>query len=398
MPGSLDFVSIKEALQLLQSNCGEQPIERVSINHCRGRILAEDLISKETVPPFDSAAMDGYAVRFSDVTRTGSSLRMIGEVAAGQHNCFSISSNQTVRVFTGAPMPSGADHVLIQEHAEVSDQSVEVAQFQERARHIRKAGGDFRAGDTILKKGTRISASNYGLLAAANHETVIVFAQPKIALITTGSELKPLGSVLEHGQIIESNSYALMALLEDYGASVRRIGNAIDCKSSIAEKFEEASAADIIITIGGASVGKHDLVRNVFTDLSGKFEFERIAVRPGKPTWFGTLSDQLVLGLPGNPTAAFVIASLLLKPLLSMAREIEYTNAFLASDISSNGPRETFSRANLKINGGRAEVSCLRDQDTSRVKVLSSTNCFLHRPVDDPERYAGDRVNVVMVS
>lgn len=395
MPDHQKLVSIHAALKLIASNRPVLAEERVALDACLGRTLAEDVRAMVTVPPLDASAMDGYAVRFQDVGSGGAKLRVIGEVAAGSPNTLSIGEGEAVCVFTGTSMPMGADHVLIQEHTEVDGEVIEVGTPQKEARHIRKAGGDFHSGDTVLKRGMRLTPAHIGLAAAANHGSLCVSRRPRVAVLTTGSELRPAGSLLADGQIAESNSHTLSKLLESLGTDVIRVGIAPDTEPSIEAKFLEASNADIILTVGGASVGKHDLVRTIFSKLGGKFVFERIAVRPGKPTWFGTLGEQKVLGLPGNPTAAFVMASLLLKGLISGEKALEFTGAFLAAPLPANGSRETFERGCLELKQGRASACSLKDQDTSRVHALTSTNCFIHRSENDPKKSEGDLVQVV---
>ena len=391
------LVSIHTALKLVAASRPNSGVEQMALEDCLGRTLAEDVFAETTVPPLDASAMDGYAVRHADVRESGARLVVLGEVAAGSPNPFSIETGEAVRVFTGSPMPAGADHILIQEHAGIDGDEVVVTYPQELARHIRKAGGDFRLGDRVLEAGTRLSARLIGLAAAANHGMLLVRRRPKVAILTAGSELRPPGSRLSDGQIAESNSYTLSKLLEIQGAEVVRLSTALDDEPSIDSKFEKAANADIIISVGGASVGKHDLVRTVFSKLGGEFVFERIAVRPGKPTWLGKLNGQTILGLPGNPTAAFVMLSLLMNGLVHGSGSLEYTDAFLGAPLPANGARETFVRGRLELEKGTARVYSLKDQDTSRVYALTSTNCLIHRPVDAPQKIDGEFVQIVML-
>lgn len=391
------LVSIQTALKLVAANQPKLGVERVVLEDCLGRIAAEDVFADATVPPLDASAMDGYAVRHTDVRKPGARLVVLGEVAAGSPNAFSIDAGEAVRVFTGSPMPAGADHILIQEHADVDGDEVVVTHAQEVARHIRKAGGDFLYGDKILEAGTRLNARHIGLVASANHEALLVKRRPRIAILTAGSELRPPGSVLSDGQIAESNSYTLSKLLESQGAEVVRLSTAPDDEQSIDSKFDEAANADIVVTVGGASVGKHDLVRTVFSQRGGEYVFERIAVRPGKPTWFGKLSEQTILGLPGNPTAAFVMISLLIDGLVCGSHSLSYTDAFAGAQLPANGARETFMRGRVDLEKGKARVYALNDQDTSRVYSLTSTNCLIHRPVDASQKSIGELLQIVML-
>ncbi|MEL7539299.1 MAG: gephyrin-like molybdotransferase Glp [Pseudomonadota bacterium] len=391
------LVSIHTALKRVAENRPSLGVEAIALDDCLGRTVANDVFAEVTVPPLDASAMDGYAVRYEDVRERGARLNVLGEVAAGSPNAFSIDAGEAVRVFTGAPMPAGADHILIQEHADIGDDEVVVTHGQAMARHIRKAGGDFHQGDRILHAGTRLSPRHIGVAASANHGSLSVYRRPSVAILTAGSELRPPGSSLSDGQIAESNSYTLSKLLESQGAKVSRLSTAPDDERSISSKFEEAANADIIVTVGGASVGKHDLVRTVFSQRGGEYVFERIAVRPGKPTWFGKLGDQTILGLPGNPTAAFVMLSLLMKGLMFGSNSIEFTDAFLATQLPANGPRETFVRGRVDLEKGKARVHALNDQDTSRVYSLTSTNCLIHRPGDAPQKSTGELLQIVML-
>lgn len=391
------LVSIQTALKLVAANPPKLEVERVALEDCLGRIVAEDVLADATVPPLDASAMDGYAVRHTDVRKPGARLVVLGEVAAGSPNAFSIDAGEAVRVFTGSPTPVGADHILIQEHADIDGVQVVVTRAQEVARHIRKAGGDFRYGDRILEAGTRLSARHIGLAASANHGALLVKRRPRVAILTAGSELRPPGSVLSDGQIAESNSYTLAKLLEEQGAEVVRLGTAPDDEQSIDSKFVEAANADIVVAVGGASVGKHDLVRTVFSQRGGEYVFERIAVRPGKPTWFGKLNGQRVLGLPGNPTAAFVMLSLLIDALTSGSDRLAYSDAFLVKALPANGARETFLRGYVETDRGRARVTALADQDTSRIQALTKTNCFIHRAENDRERIENELVQVIVL-
>lgn len=364
------------------------------LSDCNGRILSKDISARHTTPPFDASAMDGYAVRFDDVCDTLGELSLIGEVPAGSGKQLALAHNQAVRVFTGSPMPQGADHVVIQEHAEEQNGVVRVRQPQNTARHVRRAGGDFHTGDLLIKAGTRLRASHIGLAAAGGYGDLLVDGKPHVAILTVGNELKQPGEELNFGQIVESNSHTLSSLFAASGACVTVLGTAVDDIDSIQSYLGTATKADLIVCVGGASVGKYDLVRQVFDKLGGKVVFGGIAMRPGKPTWFGILGSQKVLGLPGNPTAAFVLASLFCKPLMLGIPELEKITASLDGPLTQNGPREVFERARFFFRDGKVFVESLRDQDTSRLKVLTSSNCLLHRPANDNAKHAGQHVTI----
>lgn len=395
MKKGLAEVTIHEAYSILDEYWPTPQQETVTLSESLGRTLAADVQALLNTPPFDAAAMDGYAVRLEDVRTPLSALRVIEELPAGRNCETQIEPGEAVRLFTGSMVPSGADHILIQEHARQEDDQVFVTSAQVQSRHIRKMGGDFRAGDIVLRKGELVTPSHVGLAASSNNAVLPVVVKPRFAILTCGNELRLPGETPKRGEIIESNSYAISSMLQANAAEVERLDPARDDVADLLSKFASAASAQIILAVGGASVGKHDYVKSAFKDLGGDILFEKIAVRPGKPTWLGMLGNQIVLGLPGNPTAVYVIASLLLKSRLSGATGIRFKSARLCSDLSKNGPKETYTRARLEFVDGIACVVALRDQDTSRVKVLTSTNCLIRRDAEDPSRPTGDLVDIV---
>ncbi|MEO0549780.1 MAG: gephyrin-like molybdotransferase Glp [Pseudomonadota bacterium] len=389
MTNQSHFVSLEEAIDAIINHRPTLGRECLPLDQCAGRILSESLTSPVSVPPFDASAMDGYAVRFDDVRQTGRLLSVIDEVPAGSISQVSLGSGQAVRVFTGSPLPEGADHVLIEEHARQSSGQIEVLKDQPKARHVRKAGGDFASGDIVLKSGALLRPAHIGAAAAANSVKLNVFRRLSVAVFGIGSELRSVGSDLQPGQIADSNSWAISALFSELGADVMRLAIATDDTTSIEDRFRQAASADLILTVGGASIGKHDLVRDVFLHQGGQYIFERVAIRPGKPTWFGTLGKSCVLGLPGNPTAAFIMASLLGPILMSSANELKPVRAHFNGTLAKNGERETLLRAYYVMGDGTIRVSLLSDQDTSRTKALTKANCLIVRAPSLPAQDNG---------
>ena len=390
-------VALDEAQSIIDHHWPDLGFEMVELSNCLGRRLAMDVNAQVSVPPFNAAAMDGYAVRFEDVSTPRKRLRIVGEIQAGEDCQIELGCDEAVRLYTGSIVPDGADHIVIQEVADRLDDHVIVTNAQDRARHVRTEGGDFRAGDTVLKKGDIIGPSHVGLAAASNNPQLPVQAKPSFSIITCGNELRQPGEATKRGEIIESNSLAISSLLRASGGNVECLASARDDPADLKSKMLSVSNANFVLVIGGASVGKHDLARGVFEDIGGQFLFEKIAVRPGKPTWLGILGKQLVLGLPGNPTAAYVIALLLLKTKLDGRDALRPTKAYLRSDLEGNGAKETFTRANFELVDGKVRVAVLRDQDTSRVKALKTTNCLIRRPTGDPPRHKGDLVEILPI-
>ncbi|HAQ75260.1 MAG TPA: molybdopterin molybdenumtransferase MoeA, partial [Hyphomonas sp.] len=303
------MITRQEALAHIGSVPAIQETETLPLEECVGRILAEDVAARLTHPPAAMSAMDGYAVRFAEALSNGP-LALIGEAAAGTPFDGIVAPGQCVRVFTGSVIPRGCDHVIIQEDVRRQDTTVWINVPQVSPRNIRQAGVDFHAGQVLLEAGARIRPAHLSICAAANHAYMIVYRRPRVALLTNGDELKPPGSDLQPGQIISSNEYALKALIRDWGAEAINLGTARDDPSDIRRRVEDAGNPDVFVPIGGASVGDHDHMKDVFGHLGFDPIFTKIAIKPGKPTWHSRRDHQYVLGLPGNPASALVCAHL----------------------------------------------------------------------------------------
>jgi molybdopterin molybdotransferase len=339
--------------------------------------------------------MDGYAVRAADVMRLPASLTMIGESAAGHPFDGSVGPGQTVRIFTGASMPAGADAVVIQENAgqEKSGHGatkVIVRDGSPDHGHVRTRGYDFRAGDVLLQPGRRVGPREVSLAAAMGHGTLRVHRRPRVAVISTGDELVLPGGPTGPGQIISSNHLGILALAEAAGAEVHFIGIARDTRDSLAERFAQAEGADVIVSIGGASVGDHDLVGPVLRQRGMVLSFWNIAMRPGKPLMFGRLGTSRVLGLPGNPVSSLVCTRVFLVPLLRALlgqppRDALPVQARAGVDIEGNGPRQHYMRATTAAGAaGLPVVSPVRSQDSSLLSPLAQADCLLIRPPRAP--------------
>ncbi len=368
--------------------------EEAALGDLVGRVAAENVVAQMTQPPFAASAMDGYAVRFSDV-KIGAALSVIGEAPAGAPFGGKISAGEAVRIFTGGSVPAGADHVIIQEEVTRNGDVVTVNDAQETPRNIRPAGIDFKSGDVLAEKSTHLHEIHGSIFAAANIASVSVHRRPKVAVFSNGDELKEPGSTLKPGEIINSNHYALCAMIRRWGAEAVYLGCASDNESDILDCFKRSADADIIIPVGGASVGDYDFVKSAFAKAGGEIRFSKVAVRPGKPTWCGAVGNSRAIGLPGNPASAIVTAALFVQPLVRrLAGEVwsaPFLKARLTAPLGANGGREAYLRAQ-ENDGAIAPVA---NQDSSLLLPFGSANALLRRPVNAPALDVGDEVEFV---
>ena len=398
------LLPVDEALSRLLADAGPLPSEPVAIADAAGRVLAADIVALRTQPPFAASAMDGYAVRAADIASLPATLRVIGQAPAGLHYAGAVGPGEAVRIFTGAPVPAGADAILLQEDARpAGDRMVEALESTAPGRHIRRAGLDFETGDRLLDKGRRLDPAALSLAAAANHPHVDVIRRPLVAILATGSELVAPGVEPGPGQIVASNSYGVAAIAREAGAAILDLGIAPDDQAAMAAAVRKAlqAEADIIVTLGGASVGDHDLVREVLTSEGMKLDFWKIAMRPGKPLMFGRLGATRVLGLPGNPVSGLVCAYLFLKPLVAtlggLPSKPDIRDAVLGSAMKANDHRQDYVRARIACDDGRLVASAFDIQDSSMLRTLAAADALIVRPPDAPAAAAGDPCRVLML-
>lgn len=400
----MSLLPVEEALARLLAPASRLEAETVAIGAAAGRILAAPLHALRTQPPFAASAMDGYAVRASDLATIPAELRLIGTAPAGSPFAGRVGPGEAVRIFTGAPVPDGADAILIQENAEPSaPDRIRALESVTPGRYIRPAGLDFRTGDLLLPAGSRLDPARLALAAAANHASLAVVRRPRVAIIATGDELLAPGSEIGPGQIIASNSYGVAAIAAGDGAEILDLGIVGDAPQAIAAAVERARAgrADILITLGGASVGDHDLVGPVLKDLGMKLDFWRIAMRPGKPLMVGRLSAMHVLGLPGNPVSSLVCAHLFLRPLIARLLGTPYRpdlrEARLATPLPANDGREDYLRAVIREEPGGLVAEAFSRQDSSMLRVLAEANGLIIRPPRAPALAAGSTCRVLLL-
>ena len=399
------MLSVADALARVLADARALPPIEAGLISAHGRVLADDVKALRTQPPAAVSAMDGYAVRAADVVSIPTNLRVIGEVAAGRPFEQAVGPGQAVRIFTGGVVPSGADTIVIQEHATRVGDQVAITRSSSRGRHIRVEGLDFRAGDVLLARGRRLTGRDLTLAAAMNHPTVPVHREPKMALLATGDELVPPGSNPGPGQIVYSNGFALRAMAQAQGAQVIDLGLAPDRldETIAAVRRAREAAADVLVTTGGASVGEYDLVQQAFAAEGMTLSFWKVAVRPGRPLMHGRIGDMHVLGLPGNPVSAFVCGLLFLIPLLRALSgrsdiNLPVESAVLGASQPANDERADFLRAILKRDpSGRLVATPFPIQDSSMVGVLAKANCLVVRDPYAPAAEAGTVCTIVRI-
>jgi len=389
----LKGLSVEDARQRMLARVSALAAETVTLSNADGRTLAETVTAVRDQPPFDSSAMDGWAVRLADIGEAVA-LTIVGESAAGRGYEAELHSGEAVRIFTGAPVPQGADFIVIQEEATRDGDTVRLGPAGANA-NVRRRGGDFREGAVLLEAGTRLDPWRLSLAAAAGRVELSVARRPRVAILSTGEELAAPGGPAGPFQIYESGGAGLVAMLRRWGAEPTRLTPTGDDEVAIAAAVRYVEA-DVLVTVGGASVGDYDLVKPALASLGLELDVETINVRPGKPTWFGRLQDgRLVLGLPGNPASAFVCAELFLKPLVlalqGAAEPHRLTTAPLAVALPANGPREHWMRARLGPDG----VTPFPDQDSSLVTVFAAADVLLRRLPDAPAVRPGEAVDVL---
>jgi molybdopterin molybdotransferase len=378
--------------------------EQVGLTNALGRVLAEDVAARVTQPPADVSAMDGYAVRAADVATVPARLRVVGQAPAGGSYDATVSAGEAVRIFTGGPLPSGADTIVIQEDTTAEGDHVVVREGAARGTYVRRAGLDFKTGDVLLRKGRLLSARDIGAAAAMNVPWLAVARRPRIAVLATGDEVVMPGDAIGRHQIVSSNGLSLAAFVTACGGDPIHLGIAPDDRDALRRMAEAAAGADLLVTSGGASVGDHDLVQAVLGEAGMQVDFWKIAMRPGKPLMFGRIGATPVLGVPGNPVSTLVCATMFLRPAIDVMLGREATaepqpTALLGRDLPANDSREDYLRARLSYDAeGRRVATPFDRQDSSMLSLMSAADCLVVRPPRAPAIAAGSIVNIVLLS
>ncbi|MDA1024152.1 MAG: molybdopterin molybdotransferase MoeA [Proteobacteria bacterium] len=400
------MISVAEALAKVLAGIKEVSAEQVALSDALGRVLSEDIAARLTHPPADVSAMDGYAVRAEDVAKVPVTLKQIGESQAGSGFDGSVGSGETARIFTGAPLPDGADAIVIQEDTETDGDAITMKEAVAPGKFVRPAGMDFNEGDVLLKAGQVLSARAVGLAGAMNVPHLNVRRRPRIAFLSTGDELVMPGDPVGPDQIINSNAIAMGAYVQALGGEPHNLGIARDTEESLRHALEGAAGADLLVTMGGASVGDYDLVQKVLGEQGMDLGFYKVAMRPGKPLIFGTLRGGAlagipVLGLPGNPVSAGVTAAIFLKAAMEKMLGIPdntgpAATAVLSSDLGKNGWRQDYMRARLSHDkDGNLVATPFEAQDSSMQARLAEAGCLIVRAPDAPPAKKGERVEII---
>ena len=397
------LIPVVEALEKIENSAKAGKPFGMPLRQSLGHVLATDITSRTTLPPLDVSAMDGYAIQKKGDLDIGSKLSVIGESPAGNPFQGKLGHNEAVRIFTGGGVPTGADHVVIQENVERDGNAIVLTAPIGQAAHIRKAGIDLKTGTIIAKKGMFIDAFTSALIAAGNHNEVMVYPKPKIALLANGDELVEPGTEPGKGGIVSSNPYGLGPLIEFWGGEAMYSGISKDSPSAIKAHINASTEADILLPIGGASVGDRDFMRQVFDELGYTPIFTKTAVKPGKPTWYGTLDKQYVLGLPGNPASALVCAHIFLKPLiyaLSGRSDSAHQTikASTSESLRATGDRAEYVRAKVSVSShGEVKVTPFPRQDSSLITPFVKSNCLIVRQAGSPAVGTGDLVDILLI-
>ncbi len=390
------MISVEEAVARVTAAFSPIGTETIALSDAHNRVLASDVHAKLSQPPFPVSSMDGYAIRAEDAP---GALPIIGESQAGKPFAGTLNAHEAVRIFTGAVVPDGADAIIIQENAERDGANVVLKASAQTGRHIRVAGLDFKAGDVLAAKGKRLTARDLALIAAGDVPQVEVRRRPRIAFAATGDELSRPGEARKPGGIVASSVYGLSAMIASWGGEPIDLGLLHDTIEAFANLPQVD--ADLIITLGGASVGDRDLVQRALEPLGLKVDFWKIAMRPGKPLIFGCLGKTPFLGLPGNPVSTLVCALLFVRPaiaaMLGTSGEMNVLRAKLATDLPANDARQDYIRARLVTRDGEHWAEPFAVQDSSMLGVLAASDALILRPPHAPAAHVGGPVTVTLL-
>jgi len=393
------MITVEEARSLIAGALAPLDAETVAAARAFGRTLAQDIVAGRDQPPKAVSAMDGYAVRSGDLGN--GMLTIQGESRAGASLDAILQIGHAARVSTGAAIPEGADQVVIQENVNRDGNTLSTDEAANPGRHIRPAGSDYNAGDLLIPKGTILNPAKVALAAAAGVGDIPVMRRPRIAILATGDEIINAGQTPTGDQIFNSGTPGLSALVFSIGGQPLALGIARDDPDDVREALASAEGADLLVTIGGASVGDHDHLRRVFAEEGGSLLFEKVRVKPGKPAWFGRLHDLPVLGLPGNPVSAMVTARLFLVPALRTllaqptALALGFETSVLSEPLDKNGDRETYLRGFRETVTG--PVRPLSAQDSSHLAALSQATVLIRRLPEAPAADVGEQVEILPI-
>ena len=394
------MLSVEEAQREILGRVRVLPRERVDVLAALGRVLAEPIRSTRRIPPWPNSSMDGYAVRAADV-RPSATLRVVGRVIAGSLPTRAVGAGEAVRIFTGAPLPSGADAVIPQEDVDARDGVIALRSAVEPGAYVRPAGEDVREGDLVLEPGRAIGPAEIGLLATLGRTEVAVGRRPRVAVLSTGNELADLGTEPTAAQIPNSNTYSLMAQVVETGGLPLNLGVVPDRLDAIAERIARGAEADVLVSSAGVSVGELDLVREALVNAGAELHLWKVNMRPGKPITFGSLGGKPVFGLPGNPVSAMVTFELFVRPMLRAMQGRRGTGrltvrATALAPIVNRGPRRGYLRVVLEALDGRWGARLTGEQGSGILRSMVSADglAVLH---GDTTVAAGEDVEVIVL-
>jgi molybdopterin molybdotransferase len=380
------MLTVEEALEAILSRVPLLETERVDVLGALGRALAEPVVARRAIPPWPNSSMDGYAVRAED-TRRGAALAIVGRVEAGEVPARGVGQGEAMRIFTGAPLPEGADTVLPQEDVEATADSIALRGPTARAAYVRRRGEDVEVGARVLEPGTLLTAAEVGLLATLGYGQIRVFRRPRVAILSTGNELADLGTEPGPGQIPNTNTYTLMAQVLEAGGDPINLGVARDRLEAIEERVRAARDADVLVSSAGVSVGELDLVREALTRAGAALHLWQVSMRPGKPITFGSLGSRPVWGLPGNPVSAMVTFELFVRPaLLKMGGRRRLTRprvrARALEVVPNPGSRRGYLRVQLEATADGLGARLTGEQGSAILRSMVSADGLAVVPPD----------------
>ena len=402
----MSSIKVDEARKIILEKIKVQGTEKVSISEALGRILSEDIIARRNNPPMDNSAMDGYALKAKDIELATSEnpikLEIIEDLAAGYSPKMTIQSGQAVRIMTGAPIPEGADAVIMQEDTERNENSVQVKDKAEIRENIRDAGEDVREGETVIKKGAKLLPAHIGMMAVVGRSSVLVGRRPSVAILSTGDEIKDLDDSLSGPCIYNSNGYMLAAQVKSAGGIPSYLGIARDNEEDLMEKFNWALQCDMVVSSGGVSVGDYDLVKASLKKMGQEMLFWKVAMKPGKPLAFGRIDDVPIFGLPGNPVSSFVSFEQFVRPSIRKmmgASQLSHllVQAKLTHTVHKKAGRQHFLSAYVKWENGTCTVSPTQEQGSGILKSTVNANGLLIFPLELTEMTKGTEVTVQLL-
>ena len=397
------MISVENAINIITNEATQLKDEKISIDKCLGRITSINIYANINNPPKNVSSMDGYALSLASLKSLNSlPIKIIGESAAGKPFNKTVKNNECIEIYTGAEIPKGLDIILLQERVKLNNgYIISTDQNYKQSQYIRKKGSNFKKGSLLLKKNNIVTARALGLIISSDHTHIKVFKKLKIAILASGNELRKAGSIYKNG-IISSNTLLLKSVIESFGGETYDLGIARDNSSSIMRKLEKITKYNILITTGGASVGKHDLIKKVLENLGMKTIFWKVAMRPGKPLIFGKLKKTLILGFPGNPVSTYVSALIFLKPLINKYNKIinnnEYKFGILNKPLIKNDERQEYLRSEVYLKDNNYFLSPVSAQDSSMTSSLSRAQGLIIRKPFAKALNKGNKVLFILFS